>query len=277
MRVGSTPRRTQRIPVEGESALSVDAVKKRKRERDKLSQQRKRQRDREYIEVLEAKIRQLESLLARRETSDAFALASHHPTTTSLSTYHLDVDLANDQYTRTSSSHRSSIISANPRSACINPAELITLTPLTECNQVSGQQPVPSGVAGSDNIALNPSYIVSASLGALQGLLAAPRWLRLPIHGLSLNSDAQRCVRGSNLSVFISKIRDDTAQKSHCPAHPQVIDILFGGSTNPLANTIATACSREAISPPEKFAVSWALYMYLRVSISLWAGGAFPD
>lgn len=252
-----------------ESALSVDAAKRRKRERDKLSQQRKRQRDREYIEILEAKVRQLESLPPSRETLEGVALASQHHTATILFPHHLDVDLGNAPNVPASSGHHRSAISATPRSACMEPAELATLTPLTECSQASGQQQVTSGVIGTNNIALNSSYTVSASLGVLEGLLAAPKWLRLPMHGLSLTSDAQRCVRGGDLSGFIRIIRDDTAQKSHCPAHPRVIDILFGGSTNPLANLIATACSREAISPPEKFAVSWFLYLYIRVSISL--------
>ncbi|KAK3177582.1 hypothetical protein K4F52_009633 [Lecanicillium sp. MT-2017a] len=43
-----------------------------------------------------------------------------------------------------------------------------------------------------------------------------------------------------------------------------VIDILYGGSKNPLANLIVEECSKEALLAPEKLAISWAIYKYCR-------------
>ncbi|KEQ68110.1 hypothetical protein M436DRAFT_29969, partial [Aureobasidium namibiae CBS 147.97] len=43
---------------------------------------------------------------------------------------------------------------------------------------------------------------------------------------------------------------------------PQPVDILYGGSDNPLANVIAAKMSIEPILAPEHFAWSWLMYLY---------------
>lgn len=114
---------------------------------------------------------------------------------------------------------------------------------------------------------LTTSETVTVSLQVLESCLAAPHWARVPLNGLSLTSDPAHCLRGNKLPTFIKSMRANTLADSLCPPDPKVIDLLYGGSKNILANVIVEACSKEPLLPPEKLATNLALYKYCRVSL----------
>lgn len=121
----------------------------------------------------------------------------------------------------------------------------------------------------ANHIQSKHSETVTVSLHVLESCLAAPRWARVPFNGLSLTSDPAHCLRGKQLPIFIKGMRANTHAEDLCPPDPKVIDILYGGSKNILANVIVEACSKEPLLPPEKLATNFALYKYCRVSLIL--------
>ncbi|EEU33814.1 uncharacterized protein NECHADRAFT_17059, partial [Fusarium vanettenii 77-13-4] len=51
---------------------------------------------------------------------------------------------------------------------------------------------------------------------------------------------------------------------SSAPETPKAVDLLFGGSSNLLANAVSEEAGPYALLPPEKFAISWLSYLFLR-------------
>ncbi|OAQ96118.1 hypothetical protein LLEC1_05286 [Akanthomyces lecanii] len=223
------------------STRSFDAAR-RKRERDRDCQRRKRQRDRQHTERLEARIRELQGQLETVQSQERAGLDRRI---------------------------------AYPGGDC-------TATPASECRSASATRPVATGEShdnhkspSSRSPAQPPTSpidsrhqrspeMVTVSLPVLESCLAAPQWARLPLHGLSLMPDPRQCVRGSALPRFIVQMGADATLQRFCPPHPKIIDILYGGSENPLANLIVNECSKEPLLPPERLAANLALYKYCR-------------
>ncbi|OAA36803.1 hypothetical protein BBO_08082 [Beauveria brongniartii RCEF 3172] len=258
---------------------SAEAAR-RKRERDRNCQRRKRERDRQYTACLEERIRELVGQLERATGQKQAAPAAGDPAEEcsrtagswsaprpspqwspgstapaprrrrSAATEEEDEDEDEDEAGRANKNHyhhRSQSLDSSSSSS----VQQQLLSP------VESSDPVSSSSSSS-------SETVAVSLYVLKTCLAAPRWARLPLHGLSFMSDPRHCVRGSGLPLFIQRTRADAGQEGLCPPRPKVIDILYGGSKNPLANIIVEGCSGEPLLAPERLAISWAVYQYCR-------------
>lgn len=225
------------------STRSSDAVR-RKRERDRECQRRKRQRDRQYTERLETRIRELQFQLETNQSREKAPLDQ-------TIAYPADDCIVTPASQGRSASPTRPIATAechdNHRSQSLGSPVQLPTSPINDRHKTS-------------------SETVTVSLSVLESCLAAPQWARLPLHGLSLMPDPRRCVRGSALPRFIKQMGADAALHRFCPPNPKIIDILYGGSENPLADLIVDECSKEPLLPPERLATNLALYKYCRVS-----------
>ncbi len=218
---------------------------RRKRERDRECQRKKRQRDRQYIERLQMKIRELQCQLEiDRPRKACSAQATTYPA---------------DESTATPASQR-------PSASPMRPIATEDYHVNHRSQSLGSSVQLPTSPIGSRDKTLPET--VTVSLPVLESCLAVPQWARLPLHGLSLMPDPRRCVRGSELPRFILQMGADASLQHLCPPTPKVIDILYGGSKNPLADLIVNECSKEPLLPPERLAVSLAIYKYCRVSSS---------
>lgn len=225
------PRLSSRRHAPSSGTRSAEAAK-RKRERDRDCQRRKREREKENTQKLEERIRDLQAQLDESRLQRQLA---EEGAVVTPSTYH----------------------------SVATPSEAAWEGNRRLRSESSVQRPVsPLSTRGG-------TETVTVSLDVLEACFAAPVWARLPLHGLSLVPNPMHCVRGNGLQLFIDLMRADPAREKLCPPKPKVIDILYGGSKNPLANLIVNECSKEALLAPEKLAVNFALYKYCRVSFSL--------
>lgn len=103
------------------------------------------------------------------------------------------------------------------------------------------------------------SLVVSSAL--LETLLDAPAWLRVPLFSVK-QQNPNYLLNGASLAPLITRLRASSNLAVSCPELPKTIDLVFGGSSNPLANTIAAELQGLPILPPEKFATSWLSYLY---------------
>lgn len=216
---------------------------RRKRERDRECQRKKRQRDRQYIERLEMKIRELQCQLEIDRPRKACSAQATVYTA--------------DESTATPASQR-------PSASPMRPMATEEYHVNHRSQSLGSSVQLPTSPIGSRDKTLPET--VTVSLPVLESCLAVPQWARLPLHGLSLMPDPRRCVRGSELPRFILQMGADASLQHLCPPTPKVIDILYGGSKNPLADLIVNECSKEPLLPPERLAVSLAIYKYCRVS-----------
>jgi hypothetical protein len=102
-------------------------------------------------------------------------------------------------------------------------------------------------------------------------LLGTPEWLRLPSSSLAaMDRRADMSLEGDyrriRLAEVLLQLRKTPDLQALCPAEPKPIDLLFGGSKNVLANHIFAAVAGMPVLPPEKFASSWLIYLFCRVS-----------
>ncbi|CAH0004510.1 unnamed protein product [Clonostachys byssicola] len=255
-----------------------DALKK-KRERDKVSQRRKRQREREYTVSLEEKIRRLEGELAKSSSPTA---SNHDPWAARPSGCcgsHNHCDRQDDE---TQICMKQPLVLGEDGSASID-----TEAALSSMSQDSGFRRYSvlldaasedvDGINGQDSLSIlsmesprtksshSSSSFESVPFDVFEKVLGVPEWSRIPLHSWSLGNTERSWVRGDKLLPFIQTMRADPNSESTCPPQPAVIDILYGGSShNVLANLISTEVAKEALLPPEKFAISWALYLYCR-------------
>jgi hypothetical protein len=101
----------------------------------------------------------------------------------------------------------------------------------------------------------------------LETLLEAPAWLRLPLFSVK-QQNPNYLLNGASLAPLIAQLRASSDLAASCLEIPKTIDLVFGGSSNPLANTIAGELRDLPILPPEKFATSWLSYLYCWVCTS---------
>ncbi|EGX93492.1 hypothetical protein CCM_04866 [Cordyceps militaris CM01] len=242
----ATPQQQQCGPINTGTG-SFEAAR-RKRERDRECQRRKRERDRRYTKCLEERIRELEGQLGTSPRPQKTA----GPGQATAEECVIDGAWS----VPTPSSQGRPDLTARPAAA-----EERRDSRYRSQSLGSSVQQLSSPAENSDH-ASSDSVVVS--LRVLEACLSAPQWARLPLHGLSLMSDPRHCIRGSGLAPFITSTRADAGLESLCPPTPKVIDILYAGSKNPLANLIVAGCSREPLLAPERLAISWTLYQYCR-------------
>lgn len=221
------PRLSSRRHAPSSGIRSAEAAK-RKRERDRDCQRRKREREKAHTEQLEERIRVLQAQLDESRLQRQLA-------------------------------EEGAVVTPSTCHEGITPEAWEDNRRLR--SESSVRQPVSSPLSTRGG-----AETVTVSLDVLEACFAAPVWARLPLHGLSLVPNPMHCVRGNGLQLFIDLMRADASRQKLCPPKPKVIDILYGGSKNPLANLIVNECSKEALLAPEKLAVNFALYKYCRVN-----------
>ncbi|CAH0047621.1 unnamed protein product [Clonostachys solani] len=259
-----------------------DALTK-KRERDKVSQRRKRQREREYTVGLEEKIRRLEDELAKSSSSTASnhdSWAAHPPGPRyGCCGSHSQYDGPDDETqicmkqptalgedSPTSINAGAALASMSQASAFRRCPVLLDVT-IEDVDEINGQDSLSilSMESPRAKSSHSSSSFESVPFDVFEKVLRVPEWSRIPLHSWSLGNTERSWVRGDRLLPFIQTMRADPNSESMCPPQPAVIDILYGGSSqNVLANLISTEVAKEALLPPEKFAISWALYLYCR-------------
>lgn len=85
-------------------------------------------------------------------------------------------------------------------------------------------------------------------------------WQRLPV----LISDYEGCGRPFDFAIELLQSQPDFAK--FCTPYPKILDILLGGSLNELANAVFRVLAQSTISRPERIAISWNGYLFIRVS-----------
>jgi len=241
---------------------SADALA-RKRERDKDNQRKKRQREREHIADLEAKVRCLERKLGEVNTlctgyvTSSPARQIDH---TSASDASYGGRRGSDNYIATPSMTNEVISTASislPGSA-LSPVDYGSITPNTSSSLTS------KSTAASSQFRTSPDSI-NVSFTLLDKLIVSPDWNRPPAWSLSRPSENYRFLkRGTAFAPLLVQLRADPAVEEACPPVVRALDLLFGGSGNPLANFVHSEVVDLPFLPPEKFGAMSIIYLYLR-------------
>lgn len=267
----------------------------KKKNRDRLSQARKRQREKDLITSLQKQVFELQKRLGEEPVAE-YAPSPTPSSTTSYAQPTVRPTITN------STGRPSSTLDVH---SLLNPS-LLSNKPYDNGNsaEATGGLRTPGLTYGLDNNLFSsrppepqsdvelqqyasPGYasvygsnvtsprgpqenedMLSISSTDLQALLAKPEWLRLPMWSPCLASDM------SDLTRMLSAAPDDLAGEigaspedlTALPLEPKIIDLLFGDSSNKLANSIATKSRYTLIQTPERVAVLWNLYVYMHVS-----------
>jgi hypothetical protein len=235
----------------------------RKRDRDRNSQRRKREREREYIRELESKVHDLEGRLAEATTRFRLSNINHvgvignlsATDATKISTLSLpSVPLLCASLRTPGNDHTSHIRAVTPSPEASESYNREIARPLL--SRVTAIEPPLNLRHGN----------VTVSSTVLINLLSTPEWSRIPLWNISRPSSNYRFLeRGGKFPALLSQLRSDSSMEMKCPPFPKAIDLLFGGSSNLLANFIFADLSGMPLLSPEKFASCWLIYMYFRV------------
>lgn len=267
---------------------------KKKRERDRRNQRRKRQRERELTENLQAKVRLLEEQLRNA--------GGHHDETAPIQEQTPSYTKADDRNSGLEDEANPSLqqpsriidISDASQDRCADIGSDNTLVSeiidnLILFDPLQGQDPLggPSLSVGSDdspyhNVVLptqsqeadhdetrNPGCSITVPLKALGTLLDMPKSLRLPRVTFQPRSEPRLLIHSEGYGLLIERLRNTPDLLGLCPEVPKVLDLLFGGSKNLLANAIALELVPYPLLPPEKFAISWLNYLFVRVLLPM--------
>ncbi|KIW04976.1 uncharacterized protein PV09_04138 [Verruconis gallopava] len=202
----------------------------RKRERDRRNQQQKRERERRLVEDLKAKISQLERELAAANADRGRGPLSLH-----------------------------SLICNGCRGRSCSTAGSQHDTDLASTNG--------SIVAASSPPVSEPfrTSHATVSLSVLKKLLDTPEWLRTPLWNVDRpNANFRFLERGQGFVPLMAQLRATPSMAEKCPPVPKAIDLLFGGSSNVLANFVVDELAGLPLLSPEKFASCWHIYLYCR-------------
>ena len=264
----------------------VSEALKRKRERDKDNQRKKRMREREYTARLEQKVAELEQRLTdsanapspstpllpemHRSATDGLVspITSSGRASSACITIRYDSDLA--CYDRADDHAREP-----ERFAFAHAHAHASLPPLAPSPSDMGHSAAsffdPETIASPASLASHGSaatastdVVVSTTL--LTRLLSRPEWMRLPYNTIEPCPSPGSMKRGDRFAPILAELRSDPTLLAACDEVPKVLDLLFGGSSNQLANLIEPETSLEPTLPPERFAVGWLIYIYVRVS-----------
>ncbi|KAK9776783.1 putative BZIP domain-containing protein [Seiridium cardinale] len=220
----------------------------RKRERDRLNQQTKRRREREHIATLEERVRCLEQELQFATSHPNTPLgitvrrqAPHHPI--------VRQDAGGDVESQPSSTP---VVDAD-----LSPAGSMSSTPSFE----SGTLQAVSTIESTPDLS---TATITIAVDHLNSLLNSPAWLRLPLLTHSPLPGPQLLLRSEMFGSVIERLRSTPNVAASLPATPKVLDLLFGGSQNELANLIVSFLTPYPSLAPERFAMSWLIYLYYR-------------
>ncbi|KAJ3454017.1 hypothetical protein MRS44_018649 [Fusarium solani] len=270
---------------------------RRKRERDKQNQRKKRHRDQEYIQTLLARIAHLEQEIGRSEAHHrARSLGHHHgrplrdsfPEGTAFqegcssdtqSPQRLNVAVQTRDGLHNNLGHNSeqdpmtdsgsgtaqcTNFAASPLSDNTRRSGILATTgegSMNECRVVLTTQSHRNGCSKPQNSVTN----AVVPLRSLDMLLETPQWQRLPIISFLPPQVPQLLIRSESFGALLAHVRGNPDKLSSAPETPKAVDLLFGGSSNLLANAVSEEAGPYALLPPEKFAISWLSYLFLRV------------
>lgn len=98
----------------------------------------------------------------------------------------------------------------------------------------------------------------------LQRILTVPVWERLPLNLSTTGKSFQPSF--DPFGGITDKIRISPERLRTCSPYPSPVDLLYGDSTNELANWIASVTYPNPSRRTEKLAYQWYTYMIARVS-----------
>jgi hypothetical protein len=98
-----------------------------------------------------------------------------------------------------------------------------------------------------------------SNTGRLSEVHSIAQWQRLPV----LISDYEGCGRPFDFAIELLQNQPDFAK--FCTSYPKILDLLLGGSLNELANAVFRVLARSTIRRPERIAISWNGYLFIRV------------
>lgn len=233
------------------------AARMRKRERDKEAQRTKRDRERRYIANLEAELSKLRGQL-EGSTGRSDALLS--PGTQTVPG-EADAITINDNSDIDGGARESSLcFAASKASNDASPKTYFHSPP----SMPVVLSPVVSTVSSGGSIQGIQSDDIVLSSAALKRLLATPEWLRLP--KWNLKPPSNWILRGGDFPELMAQLKADPTLAIACPLEPKALDLLFGGSSNLLANFSYEYSNGLPLLAPEKFASTYFMYSILRVS-----------
>lgn len=268
----SSPSRAASPDITRSSDRSRDALQ-RKRERDKRSQRNKRQREREYIASLETRIRELKAAttLVHHAHGDTI-IPEEEPWLDKRERNRLSQRIVSEGLRRPSIATiaitdipRSSLSPGTTRNLSAGLALLSPDATSSEHDAIlspAGRAPSDFGDGGKEKIVVSPSL--------LSNLLSTPDWLRVPLWNVEQPSEGYTFLtRGKGFPALIAELRSSPDFEEICPAVPKPIDLLFGGSLNPLANFVFAELWQMPFLTPEKYGACCLIYNLLRVSLSV--------
>lgn len=262
--LSSRPPQSRQLPRRSAGALI------RKRERDKQNQKNKREREREYVAGLEAKVQSLEKELA-------ISNVQHYSYAKSVQSPPTDHTFASDTNCRVSSDTEERIVisctmadavlGASAQLSSSNFEEIIGAIPPPNNAPIPSTSFVPftppSTLVNVLPCSLPDSAVVSLEL--LNRVITSPDWNRAPAWSLSQsNRSHQHFDRTASFLPLLAQLQADPAMKLVCPPIAKTLDLLFGGSSNPLANFVHSIIVHLPCRPPEKFGIIYVSYLYLR-------------
>ncbi|KAI0600327.1 hypothetical protein F4775DRAFT_590655 [Biscogniauxia sp. FL1348] len=106
--------------------------------------------------------------------------------------------------------------------------------------------------------------MITLALEPLTELLSTPEWKRLPLITFSPLPPPLLLLQSDKVGSVIQRLKSTPGVATLLPATPKALDLLFGGSCNELANLIVSVLAPYPLLPPEKFAIAWLVYLYLR-------------
>jgi hypothetical protein len=225
----------------------------RKRDRDKINQRNKRRREQEYVFSLEARIHQLENLLQQQNLGHGTDHETPGQTEQAADLVLPNALEAVASVVETGSLHQmvSSLATVDHGSAFATSAQVRPALPV-----------LASPHATTHDTAAQQSGCLLVREARMQQLLDAPEWLRMP---LSDTSTGPTLEASSQLVKTLLQLQEDPDSPTYCPADPKLIDLLYGGSSNILANAVVASAGDMPLLPQEKFASSWMVYKFCRV------------
>ena len=255
---------------------SRDALQ-RKRERDKRSQRNKRQREREYVANLEARIQELEA-----------ATTLVHHAHGELLPLNLSDSWSSERHNTTVDSHAVNSPTARPNVGTISIASILrpSQSPGVSRSLQLGRLPLSPDATSSEQDALlspvilpfnetreidhAPKDTIPVSPSILSELLSTPEWLRIPRWNVEQPSEGYHFLtRGKGFPNLVAELRSSSEMEEMCPPVPKVMDLLFGGSLNPLADFVFSELSQMPFLTAEKYGACILIYTLLRVRPSV--------
>ncbi|KAI4602017.1 hypothetical protein KJ359_010883 [Pestalotiopsis sp. 9143b] len=239
-------------PKDVDNSMAEPSAAQRKRERDKLNQRSKRRREREYIAALENRARCLEQdLRLATPTPPQASLGSFRP-----GQIHLEEAVSPEASDARPRDHTPVQLVSSDALNNLDHAVTASLAPVSDSEPLRAQSSQIHVGTETPMIAIAPD--------SLTKLLNSPAWMRLPVMSRSPLPPPRLLLQNDRFSSVIENLKSNPNIADTLPPTPKVLDLMFGGSHNELANLIVSVLASYPILPPERFAISWLIYVFFR-------------